>query len=269
MKMVYIVAGVLVAIIFVFWLGLQVKPAPFSDLPLEAGQVEMVPLPDGLPEPVERYFREVYGDSIPVIESAVIAGRAKMRFNGIPVKGRYRFTHIAGQGYRHYIEVNWFGLPLMKVNERYLDGEGIMELPFGISEGEKIDQSANLGLWAECIWLPAILVTDERVQWEAADDETAILIVPMGEGEQRFVVRFDPQTGLLSHLESMRYKDIDSMQKTLWLNETQKWDTVDGYLIPSIGAVTWFDQGKPWAVFEVEELVYNADVTESIRARGK
>lgn len=44
-------------------------------------------------------------------------------------------------------------------------------------------------------------------------------------------------------LEAMRYKDSKSTAKTLWLNESQNWDTVSGYQIPTTGAVTWFDQG--------------------------
>jgi Family of unknown function (DUF6544) len=269
MKIVYIVAGVLIAIVFIGWLGFQIKPAHFSTLPLEEGTVETMPLPEGLPEPVERYYREIYGDEIPVITSVVIGGRAQLRINGIPMKGRYRFTHIAGQGYRHFIDVTWFGVPLLKVNERYLDGVAYMETPFGTSEGEIINQSANQGLWAECIWLPAILLTDERVVWETVDAETAILVVPMGNDVQRFTVRFDPQTGLVQFFESMRYKTQEDPVKYLWINEVGVWGEVNGYQVPNRGAVTWFDEGKAWAVFEVEELVYNADVSEYIRARGK
>lgn len=47
------------------------------------------------------------------------------------------------EGYRHYIEATVFALPLMKVNERYLDGRGYGETPFGIDEGEKVDLGAN------------------------------------------------------------------------------------------------------------------------------
>jgi hypothetical protein len=31
----------------------------------------------------------------------------------------------------------------------------------------------------------------------------------------------------------------------------------------------WFDQGKPWAVFTVEDLVYNVNVQETIRQKGQ
>jgi transposase InsO family protein len=53
---------------------------------------------------VERFYRVIYGHQIPVIESAVISGRAQMRLFGITFPGCFRFTHIAGQDYRHYIE---------------------------------------------------------------------------------------------------------------------------------------------------------------------
>jgi hypothetical protein len=37
----------------------------------------------------------------------------------------------------------------------------------------------------------------------------------------------------------------------------------------SRAAITWFDAGTPWAVFDVEEVVLNVDVQEYIRARGE
>jgi hypothetical protein len=69
-------------------------------------------------------------------------------------------------------------------------------------------------------------------------------------------------------LEAMRYKDATSETKVLWLNELLEWDTRNAYTVFTVGAVTWFDEGTPWAVFNVEEVVYNVDVQDYIRAKG-
>jgi len=180
-KILLAIAVVLVILTGIGWLGLRIKPKPFTPYPGQTPELQTVPLPEGLPTPVARYYRQLYGDEIPVITSAVVSGRGQLAPFGFSLPARFRFTHEAGQGYRHYIEATWFGIPIMKVNEWYLDGHGRLELPIGTVEGPKTNQGANLGLWAESVNLPAIWLTDERV--------------PFGAEEQQFVVRFDPANG--------------------------------------------------------------------------
>jgi hypothetical protein len=250
----FIVAGCLAALIGVGWLGIHIQPAPFEPVPQAAAVPDTVPLPTGLPAPVERFYRQLYGDRVPVMHSAVITGRGTMRiaplFN-MTFPARFRFIHEAGVNYRHYIEVTLFGLPVLKVNEYYVDGKERQELPWGVmTDNPKLDQGGNLGMWAEIIqWLPSVLITDPNVRWEAVDDETALLVVPFGAEEERFVVRFDPTSGKVKYWEAMRYANVEG-EKTLWVNGT------------------WFEDGKPWFIINEDVVVYNADVDTSLAAKG-
>jgi hypothetical protein len=263
--------GVLAALVFVGWLGLQVQPAPFPDYrQASASAIATVALPAGLPAPVDRFYRKVYGDAVPVITSAVLTGRARIRPN-IPfwMPARYRFTHVAGKDYRHYIEACWFGIPVLTVNERYVDGTSRLEIPIiGKDSGPKVEWSASQGMWAESWEFPALFVTDPRVKWLPVDKETALLVVPFKDTTQQFVVRFDAESGLPTWTETMRYKGSTSAEKTLWLTHADAYGMLDGVLTNTVGSATWMDDGKPWAVFTLEDARFNVDVNAYVRGSG-
>lgn len=261
---------IVVAVIAIaFWIGLQVKTTPFPAYPEPTALGETVPLPTDLPAPVARYLRTVIGEQIPVVHSAVISGSGKLTFQGITFNSRWRFIHDAGHGYRHYIETTVFGYPLLKVNEWFLDGKSRLELPFGIvGEGAKIDAAAALGLWAESVWLPSIFVTDPNVRWETIDNTSARLIIPSGDGEDSLTLAFDPETGLMSQLETLRWRDENSAEKLRWSNQILGWRTFHRIQVPSPTAIRWQDQGFAWFTPVVEDIAYNVDVSAYIRGRG-
>ncbi|MBN2046613.1 MAG: hypothetical protein JW750_02120 [Anaerolineaceae bacterium] len=264
MKTTGIVLIIIAALAVVVWAGLRVNPKPFAFPALTQSEVLTAPLPEGLPAPVERFFQLRYGDEVPVIESVVLVGRGRMRPFGVWLPARYVITHVAGQDYRHYFEATFFGMPFLKVNEGIVDGESFFESPMGTYyDDPNTNQGANLALWAEGSWFPAFWATDPRVRWQAVDDQTAILFVPYGEEEESFVVRFDPETGLVEMMEAMRYKGAGDAEKQLWItNEVVR----EGE--PNISYVTWLDDGKPWAEFVIEDMRFNLDVSEYIHARG-
>ena len=263
------IALIVVLLVVGGWIGLLIWPRPFPAYDAPRPKFETVPLPDNLPPPVERYYRATFGDEVPVIYSAVITGRANLRLGPIPFLGRFRFTHEAGQNYRHYIEATLFGRPLLKVNERYLDGVGRMELPVGIIDDDpKMSQAANLGLWGESMWLPSIFLTDERVRWEPLDEHSARLIVPFEDEEETFTVHFDPRTGLFQRMEIMRWRDSKDATKTRWILEPQGWVMFNGIKLPSPASATWEPDGTPWLICHVEDVAFNADVSSYVRAHG-
>lgn len=269
MEIILIILAVLAAVALVIWLGLRLQPAPFPPFPRPSQPSETAPLPPGLPAPVERMYRKIYGERIPVIHSAVFTGRVQLSpFFRIPLQGRFRFIHDAGRSYRHYIEATFFGRPFLKVNERYLEGQSLFELPFGPpTQGPKLNQAANLGMWAELFLLPSVFLTDPRVRWVAVDDQSALLVVPFEQGEETFIIRFD-SSDKIRYAEVMRYREVNSAQKSLWITTGLSGEWQDGIPVNHSGSATWLEDGQPWAVFHTEETRINVDIHQAIRAKG-
>ena len=270
MKLVIAITTILAFITLLGWLGLQIKPRPFSPYPEKTPGLKTVPLPAGLPAPVERFYKTVYGTEIPVIKTVVIKGRAVIAPFGVKLPARFLFVHNTGRDYRHYIEATLFGIPLMKVNEGYLDGKSFFEAPMGnIYDDPSTNQAANLAVWAEADWFPSIWVTDLRVRWEALDENTALMYVPFEGKEESFVMRFNPETGLLDSMEAMRFRDSGPQaKKILWITRNVEGKKIEGTKLDAVGTATWLDQGIPWATFTLEAVSYNVEVSEYIRHKG-
>lgn len=100
----------MLVIVLMMWIGLRFKPTAFPKYSQSEAKLDYIPLFAGLPTPVERFFQLTYGDQVPVIKMAVISGRGWMRFFNLPMPFRFRFTHEAGQSYRHDMELTFFGL---------------------------------------------------------------------------------------------------------------------------------------------------------------
>ena len=78
MKIAIIVLCILSILIIIGWLGLKIQPKPFPKFSGESSQLENISLPDDLPAPVERFYRQVYGDQIPVIEAQKLTRPASL-----------------------------------------------------------------------------------------------------------------------------------------------------------------------------------------------
>ena len=262
------IVATVAALLGIGWLGLRVPAAPYETPTDAPGLTERVPLADDLPIPVARYAEAVFGDNVPVVTSAVVVGRGRLRLNGLSLPARFRFYHDAGQAYYHDIQVTWFGRPVLTVDERYLNGVALMSVPGDLIEDEpNVNAAANQALWGEAIWLPSVWFTDERVQWEPIDENSARLIIPDAASEEQFTVYFDPQTHLLTHMETVRFQESGDITRTRWTNRAVEWGTFDGVQVPTVAETQWADE-LPWAVWQVERVLYNRDVTPRLAQFG-
>jgi len=256
------IAGGAAVLAGIGWAGLQVLPSnlpPPADEPQDLGTVE---IPTDLPAPVRRYYQVALGEQAPYIESLVVCGRGRANF-GIWLPLRYRLVHRPGYAFERYMEITWFGLPVLKAIDRYVDGVG-MTGPVGrTATGPAVDQGANMILWAEAPLMPSLWIADRRIRWEAVDDTRARLIFPLGDEENELTVHFDSESGLVGRMTALRYRDAES-GKIPWRVDFTSWQTVNGAKLPARTEVTWEDQGEPWSYWDFEQVFWNVDISKTL-----
>ncbi len=261
-----VLVGIVAVLLTIVWLGFQIEPESFPSHPEDTKDAGTVNVSPDIPEPVKRYFEATAGSHVPVMRSAVVWGKAKLRINGIWMPVRSKTYYFSGQAFHRYMEVTWFSWTILKVSDVYRNGKGFTKIEGMLNKtetGEKIDQGSNLALWAEIVFIPSVSLTDTRARWGVVDNDSARLVVPNGEKNDSLDFKFDPKTGLITQILAMRYKGQNE-EKTPWLINITEWMTSHYVKIPSRFSVTGEDEGSPWSYWTVEDVEYNVDVGEMI-----
>ncbi len=252
------------------WLGLQVKASSFPVI-VSADSPRMIPIPEGLPAPVERFAQAVFGDSLPEVQSAMVQGRAQLAPTGMPMPTRFRFYYDAVRNsHYHDIQVTWFNLTFMRIHERNLEGHVRLDLAIigQVDDAPHTNRAGIQGYWSEVLaWVPSIALTDSRVRWEAVDETTARLVLPGLDDAEAFTVRFAADTGLITEIETMRYQSEENAERWRWFNRILEWGVVDGLRVPVRAQTQWRDD-TPWATWEVEQVALNVNVSARLAQFG-
>lgn len=258
-------AGGLLVAGAVAWLGLQMRPRSVAPIEGVSRYLGSIPLPANLPAPIERYIRATVGERVPRVESVVTWGTARMRLGPLWLPLRFQTWEIPGRQKVTRMEVTWFGLPVLRGSDTYLDGHGVMTVGKTAVRGPEIDQGENLALWGEALSTPSILLTDPRVRWQPIDETSARLIVPFENGSDELVVRVDPRSGLIREMTAERYR-TPGKPKEPWKVEFGDYKPFHGVRTATRLAVTWERDRRPWSYWTIEGVAYNADVAGQLRA---
>ena len=266
-KALWAAAGSLALLGGLGWLGLRIRPKPFPPHPESTRELGTAELPSDLPAPVCRHFQTTMGERAPRIKTAVVWGRADFKVNGLWTSMRLKSYHVPGREFYRYMEITWFGMPILRGVDAYLGGKGSLEITGLLnmsSRGENFDQGENLVMWAEAPFTtPSALVLDPRIRWEPIGAHTARLLVPFGDREVSLRVEFAPETGLMKLMSSMRYRGQEAT-KTPWRGEYSEWRTVHGIKVPHRVVSAWEDEEEPYIILAIEGVEYNVDVSEKL-----
>ncbi len=238
-------------------------------LPIEPATYDSKEL-NGLPAPVQRYFRAVLRDGQPLV-SAV----------SVEHTGTFNMSET-GEQWRSFISTqrvvirrpgfDWEGriaiMPglTVRVHDAYIAGEGILHASlFGLVSLADVRgtpeaaQGELMRFFAEAAWYPTALLPSQGVQWEALDATSAKATLKDGETTVTMVFRFD-ENGLMQSVRAEARGRIvaGAVIPTPWEGRWSNYDLRDGIRIPLDGEVAWIlpEGPKPYWRGHITRISY-------------
>jgi hypothetical protein len=265
-KSLSLLGGSLAAAAGIGWLGLQVRPLNFP-APAASGRLdETLTVPEDLPAPISRHFQNSFGGQVPLIQTAVIWGHARIKLAGLWIPARYQVYYQAGTAFYRAVQLTWFGQPVITGHSALLNGQGELFARGLLNKDERsieINQSQVLALWAESLYTPSVLLGGSAARWLERDEDSARLMVPFGDGEETLVWRVDPHTGWLVQVNALRQRS-GTPHKVPWRVDYSAWTAYSGVYIPSRLAMAWEDSIGAYAQFEADGAVFNVDISHTV-----
>lgn len=225
---------------------------------------------EGLPVPVQRYFRAVLTEGQPIITTT-----------SVELVGHFNLS-AAGEQWKPFTSRQWVvarrpgflwdaqvallpGVPV-RVVDRYIAGEGGLRAAvlglFTVGQvqgGGEIARGELMRWFAEAAWYPTALLPSQGVQWEAFDDRSAYATIVDGPITLRLLFEFDEAGLMVAARAAARGAMVG--QDMVMLPWEGRWSgrlVRDGMVVPLTGEAAWFPpQGrKPYFRGTVTALTY-------------
>lgn len=226
---------------------------------------------NGLPAPVQRYFRKVLTEGQPLIAAAHV--RQEGTFNARPGNDMWsRFTasqDVVTQrpGFVWNADIRMFGVVPVRVHDAYVAGEGILHGALlgllKVMENRGTPEIAQGELYrylAEAAWYPTALLPSQGVRWEAVDDSSARVTLADAGTSVTMLFRFNSEDLIESvYTEGRAREENGRMIPTPWEGKWSRYESHNGMLVPMEGEVAWvLPEGRtPYWRGSIIELTYD------------
>ena len=206
---------------------------------------------NGLPPPVQRYFRAVLKDDQPII--AAVSVDHSGTFNLGETSDQWKpFTSRQRVVTRRPGFV-WDGRVLMMpglpvhVHDAYVAGEGILHPAIlglftlmDLRGTPEVAQGELIRYFAEASWYPTALLPSQGVGWEAVDDRSARATLVDGLLSLTLLFRFDDQGLIESARAEARGRTVgQAIVMTPWEGRWSNYQERNNMRVPMTGEVAW------------------------------
>ncbi len=224
---------------------LEAARAPHAVARFDARELE------GLPAPVQRYFRAALTDGQAIV--AAVSIRHAGTFNMSAAAEQWKpFTsqqRVITQrpGFDWDARVMMFpGVPV-HVHDAYIAGAGYLHgavlglvTVVNVADTLELARGELMRFFAEAAWYPTALLPSQGVRWEAVDDSSAHATLTDGPLTLKLLFRFTAE-GLIDTVRAeSRGRLVDGKTVTApWQGRYWRYARQDGMRVPQEGEVAW------------------------------
>lgn len=244
-------------------------PAPVpSRAQRDAEPRSTTPDPDW-PDLLHTWLDTAHGGMVPAAETAEFVGTGRIRLGRSPwLPVSYRTSHRLGHEFSAEVAATWFGRPVVRGMDAYVDGRGMQRVRDNVTVGPGLDSDGVSFLWSEAMLVPATWAMS-GVKWTQSDERTLTLDVSGGDvaSPVTATIECDPQTGLPRSFEvPWRSKNTEGTIGAGWKVSYQDWRESEHGWAPGLVEVRWQDEDRPWFRMRMEPPVLDADVTPALES---
>lgn len=225
---------------------------------------------EGLPAPVQRYFRAVLKEGQPIIAAVTVELAGTFNLSATeerwkPFTSRQRIV-TRRPGFLWDAKVSMLPGLVVRVVDSYIAGEGLLLAAIlgmftvaDVSGGGEIARGEFMRFFAEAAWYPTALLPSQGVRWEAVDDRSSNATIVDGPLTLTLLFRFNDAGLIDSFRAEARGAGVGKeMVMVPWEGNWSNYQTRDGMTVPFTGEVAWMrPKGrKSYFVGTVTSLTY-------------
>ena len=215
---------------------------------------------EGLPAPVQRYFRAVLKEGQPIIAAATVEHIGT--FNLSPAGEQWKpFTSTQRvvtrrPGFVWNARIAMAPGVAVYVHDAYVNGEGTLNPAIlglfslaGEVNAHDLAQGEFVRFFAETAWYPTALLPSQGVHWDAVDDHSTKATLVDGEVSVTMLVSFN-EAGLIEsvRVEARAALVGNTVVPTPWEGRWSNYQERNGMLVPLTAEASWLhvDGRKPY-----------------------
>jgi hypothetical protein len=225
---------------------------------------------DGLPAPVQRYFRLVLKEGQPIIVAANVGlvGNFNMSTTGEQWKAFTSTQRVVTRspGFLWNAKVAMLPGLTVRVVDCYIAGKGLLHAAIAglftvarVAGDGEIARGEFMRYFAEAAWYPTALLPGHGVQWNAVDNHSANATIVDGPLTLTLLFRFNDADQIASfRAEARGAMDGKQIIMLPWEGTWSNYQTRGGMIVPLAGEVAWIrpEGRKPYFVGTVTSLTY-------------